>query len=138
MTQEGLAEAMKAVGIGWERITVAKLEAGQRSFVKLDELLALCLVLDISLIDLLIPADLDESQPYRVTPEITASTHDVRDWLRGEAPLVTHGGRATARYRIHPTAADIAGYVQHMPEGRAREVMARWLEQKKQQEEDRK
>jgi DNA-binding Xre family transcriptional regulator len=139
MTQEGLADAMKTYGIGWERITVAKLESGRRSFVKLDELLALCVVLDISLVDLLVPADLDESQLYRVTPEITARAHDVRDWLRGEAWLVTYGHHASARSQAsaQPTAADIAALVQWMPEGRGREVMARWLEEQKQQEEDR-
>ena len=133
MTQEDLADAMKAYGIGWERITVAKLESGRRSFVKLDELLALCLVLEISLVDLLVPADLDESQLYRVTPDVTARARDVRDWLRGEAWLVTHGDQARARYPA--TAGDIAAFVRSMPEGRGREVMARWLEEQKRQEE---
>lgn len=64
ITQEGLAEALQAVGLDWERITVAKLESGRRPFVRVDELLALCLVLEIAPVDLLVPKDLHEDQPY--------------------------------------------------------------------------
>jgi transcriptional regulator with XRE-family HTH domain len=138
MTQDGLAEAMREVGIDFERVVVAKLEKGLRPFVKLDELLALCLVLGVSPVDLLLPADLDDNQPYRVSPTITGSARDVRSWIRGEAFLVTYKGEATGLYRPEgrPTAADIAAFIQWMPDDRGREVMTRWLEEQKQYEEE--
>ena len=55
MTQGQLAEAMQELGIPWQRIVVAKLEAGSRGFLRVDELLALCLVLEISPTDILVP-----------------------------------------------------------------------------------
>jgi len=78
--------------------------------VKLDELLALCLVLGTSPIDMLVPSSLDDSQQYAVTPTTTADVSDTRAWIRGEAFLVTYKGQATGLYspRGRPTAAEIA------------------------------
>lgn len=84
LTQEGLAEAMQAVGIEWQRIVVAKLESGLRSFVTVDELLALCVVLEISVVDLLVPNDVHDDQPYRIVPNATARAKDAREFIRGE------------------------------------------------------
>jgi transcriptional regulator with XRE-family HTH domain len=87
MTQEELAEAMRAVGIDVERIVIAKLETGRRSFVKVDELLALCVVLEISPTDLLVPKDLDDDRPYRIVPNATARSVNAREFVRGEEML---------------------------------------------------
>jgi transcriptional regulator with XRE-family HTH domain len=86
-TQEGLAEAMRGVGIEWQRIVVAKLESGRRSFVTVDELLALCVVLEISPTDLLVPKEVKDDQDYRIVPNATARAKDAREFIRGEAPL---------------------------------------------------
>jgi transcriptional regulator with XRE-family HTH domain len=87
MTQERLAEAMRTVGIDWERVVVAKLEKGLRPFVKVDELLALCLILGISPVDLLVPKDADADQWYQVAPKAISSASNVREWIRGEDML---------------------------------------------------
>jgi transcriptional regulator with XRE-family HTH domain len=87
MTQERLAEAMRTVGIDWERVVVAKLEKGLRPFVKVDELLALCLILGISPVDLLVPKDADADQWYQVAPKAISRASNVREWIRGEDVL---------------------------------------------------
>src|SRR5512133_1077734 len=84
MTQEALAEAMRSVGIDWGRVVVAKLEKGIRPFVKVDEFLALCVVLEISPVDLLVPISLGVYQPYQVAPKVAAAADNVREWVRGE------------------------------------------------------
>jgi transcriptional regulator with XRE-family HTH domain len=88
MTQEALAQAMRDVGIDWGRVVVAKLEKGIRPFVKMDEFLALCVVLEICPVDLLVPIDLGEYQPYRVAPNVAAAAGNVREWVRGEDLLI--------------------------------------------------
>jgi len=84
LTQEELAEEMRALGIEWQRVIVAKLESGRRSFVKVDELLGLCIVLAISPTDLLVPKDVDDDQDYRIVPNATARATNAREWVRGE------------------------------------------------------
>jgi hypothetical protein len=100
-----------------------QIREGLRPFVKLDELLALCLVLGVSPVDLLVPADLDDHQPYAVTPKITAVARDARNWFRGEAFLLrAPKGKATGLYepKLPPTAADIAAFIQWMPDDAGR------------------
>jgi transcriptional regulator with XRE-family HTH domain len=88
LTQTQLAEAMQQLGVPWQRIIVAKIEGQRRDFLTVEELLALCIVLEISPVDLLVPRDLKDDDPYHVTPEATASATDVREWARGEGQLV--------------------------------------------------
>jgi hypothetical protein len=54
----------------------------------MDEFLALCLVLEICPVDLLVPIDLGEYQPYRVAPNVAAAAGNVREWVRGEDLLI--------------------------------------------------
>jgi DNA-binding Xre family transcriptional regulator len=63
---------MRAVGIESERVMVTKLESGRRTFVRMDKLLALCVVLEMSPADLLVPANLDEDRSDRVVRKATA------------------------------------------------------------------
>ncbi len=51
MTQATLAEALTAHGVSMNRAAVAKVECGARR-LSLDEALAVCLVLDLNLSDL--------------------------------------------------------------------------------------
>jgi transcriptional regulator with XRE-family HTH domain len=53
MTAAELAAAMTAAGIPWERSTVTKLETGRRQAVTIDEAVALVLVLDVTMAELL-------------------------------------------------------------------------------------
>jgi transcriptional regulator with XRE-family HTH domain len=119
LTQVALAEKMRDQGIPWQRIVVAKLEIGKRPFVKVDELLALCLVLNVAPVDLLVPANLTD-QPYRVTPKTTAAAENVRQWVRGVEPIFTASGRAAR-------VAQIAAFVQFMPERRGKRTELSYL-----------
>jgi transcriptional regulator with XRE-family HTH domain len=87
MTQSQLAEAMQELGVPWQRIIVAKIEGGRRDFLTVEELLALCIALEISPVDLLVPRELKDDDPYHVTPQATARATDVREWVRGEGTL---------------------------------------------------
>jgi transcriptional regulator with XRE-family HTH domain len=139
MTQEALAEAMRVqTGVEMERVVIAKLEKGLRPFIKLDELWALCLVLRVTPIDMLVPAELDGSQWYAITPLAAARVDTVRDWIKGETVMMQpYEGRAAGLYsaEVRPTAAEAARAIQWMPDDRGREVMQRWLEKQKQWEE---
>jgi DNA-binding Xre family transcriptional regulator len=125
MTQDGLADAMRKLGIDWQRVIAAKLESGQRSFVKVDELIGLCLVLQISPVDLLVPKDLGEDQSYRLTSNSTATSGNVREWVRGERLI--HAGVENPDLDIPFVtplgAAEVAAFVQWMPEERAKRVV---------------
>jgi transcriptional regulator with XRE-family HTH domain len=131
MTQEALANALQAVGINIERIVIAKLESGRRSFVKVDELLALCVVLEISVVDLLVPKDLDNTQSYRIVPNATAGAGYVREFVRGEDVL------AIAPYPPPPANPEVPfaspGTVidplQWMPFDRAQRIARRYNEE---------
>lgn len=140
MTQEALAEAMRNVGIDWQRIVVAKLESGRRSFVTVDELLALCVVLKISPTDLLVPNDVHDDQDYRIVPNATARAEDVREFVRGEAPLYIFPYPKPPRNPEHrfasPTGRPIDS-IQWMPPDRADRVARRYYaaEEKRRYEE---
>jgi DNA-binding Xre family transcriptional regulator len=129
-TQETLAEAMQELGIDWERIVVAKLESGRRGFIRVDELLGLCVILEISPTDLLVPRELKDDQPYLVTPHRDALAGNVREWVRGEDLLFVHelpvpeGPFAAPAQIIDPTpwmpgerAARVSGRYRDIEEG---------------------
>jgi hypothetical protein len=116
------------VGIEWERVIVAKLETGRRPFVKVDELLALCLVLDITPVDLLVPANLTKDRPYQVAPRADAEAGNVREWIRGEDLLLT----ASIQHPGDPfeSPATALDPIRWMPKDRAERVARRYFEEK--------
>jgi transcriptional regulator with XRE-family HTH domain len=132
MTQEELAEAMRSAGIPWQRITLAKFESGKRSYLTVDELLALCMVLEISPVDLIVPRELKPDQPYHVSPEATARATDVREWARGEGTLFYRYDRdedkirSTGRFRFVEPTGKISDPIQWMPADRAQRVEERY------------
>jgi transcriptional regulator with XRE-family HTH domain len=126
MTQEALAQAMRNVGIDWGRVVVAKLEKGIRPFVKVDEFLALCVVLEISPVDLLVPIDLGEYQPYRVAPDVAAAAGNVREWVRGEDLLIA---ASKPKPPIHKPAT-LINSIRWMPDDRASQVAERYFGKK--------
>ena len=123
LTQQGLAEALQAVGIDIERIVIAKLESGRRSFVKVDELLALCVVLEISPVDLLVPKDVNGDRYYRVIPKGAAQVATTRRWIAGEDLLfVFHDLPENAVF----DPAKISDPTEWMPADRAERVAERY------------
>ncbi|OEV03822.1 hypothetical protein AN219_37745 [Streptomyces nanshensis] len=84
-TAEQLASKLNDEGVPWERATVTKLETGRRQNVTAGELLALAKVLNVSLVNLLVP--LEDGQPYNVTPKTTVDAKSARAWIRGSRPL---------------------------------------------------
>ena len=137
MTQEALAQAMRDVGIDWGRVVVAKLEKGIRPFVKVDEFLALCVVLEISPVDLLVPIDLGEYQPYRVAPDVAAAAGNVREWVRGEDLLIAAPKPEPPIYK----PVTLLNSIRWMSADRANRVAERYFrkkEEKEEEEEDRK
>lgn len=106
---------------------VAKLEKGLRPFVKLDELLALCLVLEISPVDLLVPADMTD-QTYRITPLVTAVAENAREWVRGESLIYAGLHRPESPFVTLVGGRDITTFTHWMPEERKRRVLQRWLD----------
>jgi transcriptional regulator with XRE-family HTH domain len=127
MSQEALADAMQELGVPFPRVVIAKLESGRRSFVKTDELLGLCIVLGIAPVDLLVPDDMND-ELYQVTPLVTASADNVREWVRGES-LLYSGLHVTGTPFVTPVGGrDITTFTHWMPEQRRKQVMRRWLE----------
>lgn len=123
-TQQDLANALQAVGIDVERIVIAKLEGGRRSFVKVDELLALCVVLEISPTDMLVPRDLHDDRYYRVVPKGTAQVANTREWVRGEDLLfVFHDLSPDATFA---DPAKVSDPTEWMPADRAERVAERY------------
>lgn len=131
MTQEALAQAMQDVGIDWGRVVVAKLEKGIRPFVKVDEFLALCVVLEISPVDLLVPIDLGEYQTYRVAPKVAATAGNVRGWVRGEDLLIAAPKPEPPIYK----PVTLLNSIRWMPADRANRVAERYF-RKKEKEKD--
>ena len=117
MTQDELAEAMRDLGIPWQRVVVAKLESGRRSYLTVDELLAICVILEITPTDLLVPRELKDDQDYLVAPKATARAVDTREWVRGSGLLFwrpypepdrVHPVRLSDRQDLRPHPMDAA------------------------------
>lgn len=84
MTAAEVGRRMTAIGIKWDRFTVANLESGKRQSVTLTEWLALARVLDVSPLHLLVPL---EEVEFNVTPEESVPASRARAWLRGTESL---------------------------------------------------
>ncbi|MDX2676179.1 helix-turn-helix domain-containing protein [Streptomyces sp. NY05-11A] len=87
LTAEQLAERLTALGVSWQRSTVAKLENGNRENVTVTEWLALAAALNVAPVHLLIPPDAAEGDRYLVTPETELAADRAREWVRGRHPL---------------------------------------------------
>jgi transcriptional regulator with XRE-family HTH domain len=124
LTQEQLAEAMRAQGIDWQRVVVAKLENGRRPFVTVDELLGLCVILKISPVDMLVPADVDDDQPYRIVPNGTAYADNAREFIRGEEHLYLYEYPEPVLAPAYPFADPprVIDSIRWMPADRAQRV----------------
>jgi len=142
LTQDALAEEMRALGIDWQRVVVAKLESGRRSFITVDELLALCVVLEISPVDLLVPADAKEER-YRIVPNRTARAVNAREFIRGEedlylsdypGPELPPKDPEKGIQFVGPDTFVVVDPIQWMPPDRAEQVKRRRLDMEKQEQ----
>jgi hypothetical protein len=115
---EELAERCEAAGA--PQLTVNALyviEGGRRDratgrrrrLVTVDEAVALAVALQLHPVDLLVPPELDDDEPYQLTPRVTTSAANARDWIAG-------------RDLLQPPPRDvreIAKLIAAMPERRA-------------------
>ncbi|MCW2904734.1 MAG: helix-turn-helix domain protein [Streptosporangiaceae bacterium] len=85
LTGAKLAERMTEVGVKWDRSIVANLENRRRSYVTVDELLALAYVLEVFPAHLLVP--IEDEALYRLVPGREDRAGDVREWVRARLPL---------------------------------------------------
>lgn len=83
-TQRGLVEKLEEIGVSMDPATLARIETGERG-VKVHELFALAAALEVSPFQLLVP--LDGQAEVQLTPELSATSAQVRDWLRAYRPL---------------------------------------------------
>jgi transcriptional regulator with XRE-family HTH domain len=100
-----LGEEMTRVGVAWDRSIVANFENGRRSYVTVEELLALAYVFSVAPVHMIVPPQSrqeltpaskdDLSQllrqapyAYAITPTVQyAPTIAVRGWIRGERTI---------------------------------------------------
>ena len=145
MTQEDLARSMQGIGIAWQRVVVAKLESGRRSYLTVEELLGLCIVLEISPVDLLVPKDLNADTPYRIVPNATARAVDAREFVRGEGILpiapypepVREPAGDGKQIFASPVGFTFVDPIQWMPPDRAERVADRYEYDPEDEEQDR-
>lgn len=121
MTQDGLARLIRATGIHWTAVTVAKVEAGERE-VKAGELIGLGLALDMS------PSEL-----VQTSGRVRLSRAD--DWIPGDAVSTWADGRQPTDHQraqwarqegsgaaplrfLDGRARRLAAYLSHLPEQR--------------------
>lgn len=85
-TAQQLADKMTEAGIAWNRAIVAKLETGRRSFVTVDEVMALAYVLDVAPVHLLVPIEngLAPNTQLRITSSVVTVPGAARAWIRGQ------------------------------------------------------
>lgn len=95
-TQADLAENLEALGLPWDRSTVAKVESGRRQ-VTVEELVVLAAALDVSPLALFLPRD--DTQRVQITPNKSVDGYWAWQWARGE--LVPVGGQLPADFRFY-------------------------------------
>lgn len=122
LTQAGLARLLRATGLSWTGVTVAKVENGQRD-VSAADLVALGLALGLTPAQMLQP-------PERVrlgTSDSWVPGDAVHTWAHGEAPTPDQRAQwsdAASDEQAAPVAwlderaRALAAYLSHLPEGR--------------------
>lgn len=115
MSYVELSERLTRTGRAIPVLGLRRIERGARR-VDAGDLLALALVLGATPVDLLVSVEADHGQPYAITPEVTAETARVRDWIGG------------GFLKQPQTAADLAEAIAEMPQERAERLAAAWFE----------
>ena len=118
LTQDGLARLLRATGVHWTGVTVAKVETGTRE-IRAGELVALGMALGLG------PAELLESaEPTQLAPSAEWVPGDaVTTWARGDEPSV-HQRAQWAKDAVPGSAPlgllddrarRVAAYLSHVP-----------------------
>lgn len=125
--------AAKCAEVGAPQLTKAALtniETGRpdakgkrRRDVTAEELFAFAYVLGVHPVDLLIPSDAADDEPYSVTPEVTTTASTAREWVAGRGFL-----------QSLDSPLDLAEAIRFMPKSRAREVSREWFTPERQRE----
>ncbi|WP_405671417.1 helix-turn-helix domain-containing protein [Streptomyces sp. NBC_01530] len=131
MNRQQLAE--KCASIGAPQITTAALtniETGRpdkdgkrRREVSVEELLALAHALSLNPVDLMVPADLSDDEPYEVTDQVATTVGTAREWISGMWFLVPP-----------ESPMEFALAIQSMPQKRAQAVSRAWFTPERQME----
>ena len=121
LTQDGLARLLRATGVQWTGVTVAKVETGTRE-IRAGELVALGMALGLR------PAELlESSEPTQLAPCAEwVPGEAVTTWARGDDPSV-HQRAQWAKDAVPGSAPlgllderarRVAAYLSHVPSGR--------------------
>src|SRR4051812_23343015 len=88
-TQEKLAERLRELGFPMHRVTLAKIEKGEKRalHVELEEVLAISFALGVSPLHMIVPFD-PEAQVKVVEKRQAVWPEWMRSWLRGKQPLL--------------------------------------------------
>lgn len=116
MTSQELADAMSRAGVPWEGGVVTKLETGRRKSLNVTEMVALAYVLGVAPVDLLVPGDLADDEPYNIAPNVATTADAAREWIRGQDFLKTP-----------ETAAELFEAIRWMPKARQGAVTREWF-----------
>lgn len=118
--------ADRCASIGAPQLTLAALtniETGRpdssgkrRRDITVEELLALAHALGVHPVDLMVPGDAGDDEPYNVTPDVTTTAAVARGWIAGTDFLVAP-----------ETPADLAMAIQAMPKARAQALARKWM-----------
>lgn len=111
---QGLSDLLAATGRRLPPISLRRIEDGTRR-VDVDDLMALSVALDVSVVDLIVPATLDDTMPWHATARLSLPAGRGRSWIGG-APLP----------RLPMDAARLAELIRWMPQARARELARSW------------
>ena len=128
LSYAALSRRLAMVGQPIPELGLRRIEKGERR-VDVDDLLALCLVLGITPVDLLVPKDVDQDQWYQVAPKATARTENVREWVRGENVLFYHTGLDEDEYETPFQPSDLLNPTRWMPADRAARALLRYIQE---------
>jgi transcriptional regulator with XRE-family HTH domain len=123
MTTDEVAERCAALGADLSAQTIFNIENGRRDkatgkrrrMVTVDELLVLAMALNVSPVDLLVPADAADDEPYVVASRARVPAGPLRQWIGGhwlEEPQA---------------AADLFETLRFMPKRRAAQLSREWF-----------
>jgi transcriptional regulator with XRE-family HTH domain len=130
LSYAGLSRRLAIIGQPIPELGLRRIEKGERR-VDVDDLLALCLVLGISPVDLLVSKDVDADQWYQVAPKATAMARNVSEWVRGEDVLFYRTDPDDPEPPFDP--ADLLNPTRWMPADRAARALLRHIKELEEQ-----
>lgn len=113
-----LSRKLTDIGRPIPEIGLRRIEVGERR-IDVDDLLALSYVLQVAVVDLLVPKDMND-EPYPITADEIYTAGSVRDWIAGQdirlQPVSEHPIFASPGTWMWPA-------LEQMPSERRRQVM---------------